>query len=349
MVIPYTRLKDHNRHNLAEVIPLEKPFTLIIEPSSLCNFRCVQCYQSISDSTRFSRSRGNMSMDTFSRAIDQMRGWRGPPLKVLKLSLYGEPLLNPHFLEMLRIAKAAGIAERIETTTNASLLTAAFAAGLIDHGLDYLRVSIYSAAGDKHERVTSSRVPLAVIREHLAELRSLKAARGRRTPFVGVKMLDTYSDENQAFAELFREVADETYLDKPHGWIAHEGKDFLEGLYDQELDTARADIRRQRSPRVACTLPFFTLAVRSNGEVSPCCIDWIGGTSLGDVRDEQLEAIWHGERMFEFRRMQLEDRKRENSSCRSCEFHLSDHYTRDNVDGVPVARLRRRVAPDERR
>ena len=46
--------------------------------------------------------------------------------------------------------------------------------------------------------------------------------------------------------------------------------------------------------------------------------------------------------MFEFRKMQLEDRKDENESCRNCAVYLSDHYTLDNVDGFPVEKLRPR-------
>ncbi len=42
---------------------------------------------------------------------------------------------------MLRIAKEANIAERIETTSNASLLTEEFCRELVLYGLDYLRVS----------------------------------------------------------------------------------------------------------------------------------------------------------------------------------------------------------------
>jgi hypothetical protein len=41
-MIKYTELKSTNRQNLMEVLPLAKPFTVLIEPSSLCNFRCIQ-------------------------------------------------------------------------------------------------------------------------------------------------------------------------------------------------------------------------------------------------------------------------------------------------------------------
>lgn len=53
----------------------------------------------------FKEHRGLMSMETFETIIHQFQTWEGDKLKVLKLSLYGEPFTNPDFCEMLRIAK----------------------------------------------------------------------------------------------------------------------------------------------------------------------------------------------------------------------------------------------------
>jgi len=119
-MLKYTELKCANRQNLMEVLPLSKPFTVLIEPSNLCNFRCIQCFQSIKDDSYFTRNRGNMPIERFHLVINQLAAWPGTKLKVLKLSLYGEPLINPDFCEMLRVAGDADVAERIETTTNAS-------------------------------------------------------------------------------------------------------------------------------------------------------------------------------------------------------------------------------------
>ena len=40
-MLKYTQLKNANRQNLRDVLPLGKPFTLLVEPSSLCNFKCI--------------------------------------------------------------------------------------------------------------------------------------------------------------------------------------------------------------------------------------------------------------------------------------------------------------------
>jgi len=339
-MIPYTKLKEHNRQNLKEVTPLKKPFTLIIEPTNICNFRCIQCFQSISGDNYFNKNKMKMSKECFIKIIDQMKSWKGPKLKVLKLSLYGEPFVNPNFCEMLKIAKLANIAERIETTTNASLLTEDICTKLIEFGLDYMRVSIYSAIQEKNYRVTNSKIDINAIHNNLLMLKRIKQKYKSNIPFVGVKMLDTYSEENDLFVNTYKDVADEVYLDKPHNWISYKGKSFIDDLYGSDVEKAKTDLKISSSNRMACALPFFTLAVRSNGDVSPCCIDWIGGTNIGNVFKETLEDVWYGERMFEFRKMQLKNRKNENESCRNCELFLSDYYTRDNIDGFPVEKLR---------
>ncbi len=341
-MIEYTQLKNHERKNLREVIPLQKPFTLLIEPSNYCNFRCVSCFQSLRGENYISRNRASMSMDIYDKIISQLQGWGGDKLKVLKLSLYGEPFTNPHFSEMLRKAREADIAERIETTTNASLLTEQLCRDLVGYGIDYIRVSIYGGSQRRYEEVTGCpNADMEAIRNSLKRILEYKRAAGSERPFVSAKMLDTYGPENEEFLEKFTEAADEVYIDKPHNWIATEEKSFIGSLYTQEQqEKLREDSSRFMSGRIACTMPFTTLAVRSNGDVSPCCIDWSGGTNLGNIHEETLQEIWNGDKMYEFRKMQLENRKQENESCRNCEFYKNDYYIRDNIDGFPVEKLR---------
>jgi radical SAM protein with 4Fe4S-binding SPASM domain len=339
-MLKYTELKATGRQNLREVLPLRKPFTVIIEPTSHCNFRCVQCFQSIREESYFTRNRTHMPLARFERVIDQLSRWPGPPVKVLKLSLYGEPLAHPAFGDMLRLARAAGVAERIETTTNASLLSLDLARQMIEAPLDYARVSIYATDQARLQAVTGSATKLDTIYENLRALKALKAERGAEKPFVSCKMLDAYGEENERFLRIYGEVADEVYLDKPHSWIQVEGSDFIGNYYQEQAEGARSDLRQHSTSRIACPMAFTTMAVRSNGDVSPCCVDFIGGTNLGNVDDTGLQELWNGEAWFQFQKMQLENRKHENASCARCDIYSSDHYTLDNIDGFPVQQLR---------
>lgn len=337
----YTKLKE-TRHDLRSVIPLAKPYTVLIEPSNYCNFRCVSCFQSLQEANYITNHRHQMSIGQFQTIIDQLKNWEGDQLKVLKLSLYGEPFTNPHFCEMLRIAKQAHIAERIETTTNASLITAEIAERLVDYGIDYIRVSIYGGNQERYREVTGIKnVDINAIFENLKRIRELKRTKGKEAPFVSVKMLDTYGSENQEFMERFSPVADETYIDAPHNWIATEEKSFLESLYpspekQEQMLKSRENAYRNRK---SCPMPFTTLAIRADGAVSPCCIDWAGNTNLSNLEELSLQEIWNGISMYSFRKMQLEGRNHENASCRNCEFYKSSYYMLDDIDGLPIENL----------
>lgn len=338
-MIEYTKLKEYDRKKLIDVIPLKKPFTILIEPSNFCNFRCVQCFQSIESETYLTKNRKLMDMQLYEEIIKQLKGWTGDKVKVLKLGMYGEPFTNTNFCEMLRLAKEADIAERIETTTNASLLTKEVCEKLVDYGIDYIRISIYSPNQSKHEDITKSNIDINEIYKAIEDIQKIKKQKEVEKPFISVKMLDTYSDENEMFLEKYKYIADEVYIDKPHNWIEHDEKNFIKSLYGDEIQVIE-DLTKRSSNRIACPMPFTTLAIRSNGDVSPCCVDWLGQTNLGNIKVERIEDIWNSENMYEFRKMQLENRRFENESCKKCELVSDDYYTRDNIDEFPVSKLR---------
>ena len=208
--------------------------------------------------------------------------------------------------------------------------------------LDYVRVSIYATSQERHQLVTGTKFDMQRIRENLRTLQATKRRVGSDKPFVSCKMLDEFSDENERFLQMFREVADEAYIDKPHNWIKVDNVDFIQKFYGTNVQEAVIDFQNHSTHRIACPMAFTTMAVRTNGAVSPCCVDFIGGTNIANIDDRSLQDIWNSDEWFEFQKMQLQDRKHENSSCARCDIYRSDHYTKDNIDGFPVDRLRLR-------
>jgi radical SAM protein with 4Fe4S-binding SPASM domain len=281
-----------------------------------------------------------MNMDTFSLIIHQMKNWGGPKLKVVKLSLYGEPLMNRDFCEMVRVVKDAGITERIETTSNVSLMGPDICEGIIRSGLDYIRVSIYSPLQDKHEAITGSSINIDDIHQNLKTLQEIKAKLNFRTPFVSVKMLDTYSSENDLFMAMYSDVADELYLDKPHNWVGGGEKNFIKSLYKENTGTAQDDLNEHSKDCRACSLSFYILSVRNNGDVSPCCNDWSGNTNVGNINETELRKIWQGPPMRNFWKMQLSGENFKNPSCKNCKIYKSSYYAKDNVDSFPLRDLK---------
>jgi len=238
------------------------------------------------------------------------------------------------------MAQEADVAERIETTTNASLLSRDVAEKLVECQLDYARVSIYASDQERHRAVTGSGMEIGTIHGNLRVLQEIKKRIGSEKPFVSCKMLDAYGDENERCTRMYQDVADEVYIDKPHNWIKVDGADFIRNYYQDGADGVITDLKMNSTQRIACPMAFTTIAIRSNGDVSPCCVDFIGGTNLGNVDERSLQEIWNSNPWYEFQKVQLENRKYENYSCARCDIYLSDHYTRDNIDGFPVEKLR---------
>src|SRR5437867_2265864 len=77
------------------------PPCLQIEPTSVCNYRCVFCYQIDEDFTKKgSGHMGMMTLETFKRIVDEAAG----RCEAVTLASRGEPLICPKIEELLKYA-----------------------------------------------------------------------------------------------------------------------------------------------------------------------------------------------------------------------------------------------------
>lgn len=80
-----------------------------------------------------------------------------------------------------------------------------------------------------------------------------------------------------------------------------------------------------------CPIPFYSLVVNPDGEVTACCADWKRGISMGHVQDESLYEIWTGEKYRTFLADMLKDgRSNSHRVCASCDYPMYDAV--DNID-----------------
>ena len=320
MIAKYTELSKA-RVDLRRAIPLAKPFAILFEPASICNFRCRFCFFSEPDIDAH-LAKGKMRFDDFTKIVDDLAAWPGERIKVIRIIGFGEPLANRETPRMIAYLKERNVAERIEMTTNASLLTEDMAEGLIEAGLDYIRCSIYALDQTEHERITGNRMPVERIRENIRGLMAARERLGKQNPFIYAKTIDAGSDVlNQRFLDLFGPITDEAAIETAHGWLTG--------------DEASASRRR------VCPQPFKMMNIHFNGDVVLCDPDWKGNTMVGNALDQPVSAIWGGAAMRAFWKLQLQGRRRENASCATCTF-LNDRYVLDDLDGVSPDVLERR-------
>lgn len=331
----YTQ-KNSARIPLVDLFPLRMPLGLCVEPTTHCNFKCIQCPVSLPQFERVSGPAEHMDMDLFRKIVGDVQAMG----KLKNLNLYGdgEPLLNKNIVEMVRLARTADISDPITITSNGAALTETVSRGLIDAGLTYLRVSIYGTDDEENARVTGSRVKLSKIQDNLRRLRELRERAGSQTPFLYVKMIDAYSEKNEVFVNTYKDIADQVNIETPMNWNGYDGIDLISridpnGKTDQTKVQGFYEERGRSGYRKICTTPFHSLNIKRNGDVCICIVDWNHGTVVGNIKDESLSDIWFGPRLRAFRLMHVEGRRHENESCRNCKYLYCNPENIDHLTG----------------
>jgi molybdenum cofactor biosynthesis enzyme MoaA len=103
-----------------------------------CNLRCVMCYHS-QDHARHART-AHMTPEAFAT----IAGCLLPSCYRLSLSLGNEPLMSPHFTDILRIAAPYAV-PNVNFFTNAQLLDAGKIEAILDCGVTQVCVSVDGA------------------------------------------------------------------------------------------------------------------------------------------------------------------------------------------------------------
>lgn len=342
--IKFSEAYSQNRVVLADVLPLEVPLCISIEPTNICNFKCKMCGQNSTEYKEHGGPFSLMEIDLFDKVIDQIVDWCGNNKKVKLMKLYslGEPLLHPQIGYMLKKIKEAGIANQVEITSNASLLTEKIARELVDNGLDYFRASIYSIYNDKLSEVTQQKKYSAdTVKANLGYMKQYRDEKGLTKPFICSKMFqDDSTDENAVFQMEYKAVSDEQFIDVAFEVPGLENSS-LDNLFGEENGAHADAIYHERAlykERKACRYPFTHLTIKHNGDVVICCTDWLRDTKLGNVNDTTLEAIWNSKNLYDFRSMMLKTKGINHHLCATCEIPYKD-CKEDNIDSVSIDRF----------
>lgn len=323
-------LYDKNRVRLADRIPLDTPYTLNIEPSSLCNLRCKYCGHSSEAFMRdFRHDAILMRPELFSRLVSQI-GAFPRRLKVARLSGYGEPLLHPDIAAFIRALKAADAAEQVAVFSNATALTHELSRAIVDAGLDRILISVNGLSDEDYARNTGRRIDFAAFVSEIEYLFSVKEQLQ-----VDLKIADTCllgEGARERFFERFGSCCDRISVESAHILIQHTRS------YGPLSDPRTALHKYQEFSDVhlrVCPLPFYTMTVMANGNVDLCSCVAMPLTAEGlTVETSTLKEIWDGA----FRREVLlkhlqEDYTGSAEICGFCPRKLNFSFPQDSLDG----------------
>ncbi len=292
--------------------PSYPPFRIWVEPSSLCQLRCVMC----PNSELPKEQKGSMSLETYRMIIDQCRAYAYD----VNLTHRGEPLLNPHIVEMVAYGAAAG--PKIRLHTNAMTLTRELSRELIKAGLQLMSFSVDGFTKECYEGIrigASWERVLGNIQLFLEE----KARLGSRRPYTIIQVIEVPgfdADEKQRrnFMARFQGLpVDEIYVKQPSNWA---------GSYGAEIC--------HEKPKTPCAFPWYAMTICWDGIIVPCPQDFFCRIPLGTVEEDGLDGAWHSKAMRELRSAMADRRFQELDPCFTC-----DRLRRPRKIGLPATNI----------
>lgn len=281
-----------------------------VEVTTRCNAGCVYCPRTQAGEAWRDK---DMDFGLFSRLVPQFSR-----VAHVHLQSWGEPLLHPRFLDMVRLAKGRDL--RTGATSNAALLDAAMAEEIVRSGLDILGLSL-AGTGPGHDaaRPGASLTGVLTAMRHVAEARSrLRAS----TPalHVAYMLLRGAEDELESLPRLLDGAGVSAVVVSTLDYVAI--PDLMDRAFSDPAEVARLRPRLDElagrlaaqgtalhyrlprsSPAASCPEnPCRALVVDAWGGISPCVYTSIPVTSphpaaaqrlaFGRADEARLSAVW---------------------------------------------------------
>jgi MoaA/NifB/PqqE/SkfB family radical SAM enzyme len=274
------------------------PPSIEIEPTNLCNLRCVTC-----PGSRSIYPRGFMDMDLFRRIIGEAATIG---VKRVHLFLRGEPTLHPHIFEMVAYVKDCGLP--IHLTTNGMTLTPERNAQLLDAGMtqiDQVTVSFIGHSRESHE-ATMRGVDHEKVVANVTDLIRQRRERGLSGPIIETILNPTPENRHEwdDFHRFWKERVDHARLGGVSLSFAEYKREAVENIH--------------RTSR--CSQVYYRMPVTWDGLVPQCVMDFDGDRIVGDLKKDSIMDTWNSERMREIRRLHQERRFETLPACLHCDM-----------------------------
>lgn len=311
--------------------PAYPPIRLWIEPTNICNLRCIMCPTGRGKAS----APGRMDLGLYAKVIDEAATF------AIDINLIGrgEAFLHPDIAEMVRYAHERGLNVRIES--NATMLTPEKSEAVIRAGLDFISFSMDGYTKEVYESIRRGANFEATIENIRAFLAAKKRLRSRK-PYASIQFIQTIPFVNGAtagaereFKRIFRGLPLDTYrYVTPHRYVG-EIEESITGSrygYMKRTKLGKGLVKLNYTP---CPYPWFSMHVLWNGTVSPCCMDFYARYVVGNAGSSSLRELWNGAPLRVLREALALGRYREIPLCAHC-----DLLYQTEIGGVSTKNIR---------
>ncbi len=273
----------------------EYPPYLQIEPSSICNYRCVFCYQT--DLEFFKKTTpgmGQMTLDLFKEIIDQAF----ENIEFLSLASRGEPLLAKDIEGMLTYVKGKFL--NLKVNTNASLLTEGKVHALLAGGV---KTVVFSADAAEEPLYSQLRVN-GKLEKVLKNIEMFQEIRNRDysnlqviTRVSGVKV--TEKQDMDSMERVWGGLVDQVAFVNYNPW---------ENIYE-----TKANGQTQ-----ICSDLFRRMFIWQDGLTNPCDSDYKSDLRVGKFPEMSISELWKQSKYQSLREAHLSGNRQLVHPCKGC-------------------------------
>lgn len=300
-------------------IDLFPPF-LEVEPTTICNLRCVCC-----EHTYWKESAKNMSFEQFKKVFDDF----GRP-KWLGLTGIGSSYLNKDYHKMLAYAKSKGTIVEIFDHF-AHFKDDSKIKELIEIGPDFQFVSTYGASKKSFEKVCVGS-DYELIEKNIKRFVELKKQMKKRFPILNFHYIITSESKDEILDfldfvnSLDTEIGEILITPMLHGFT--EAKKYAVTIDQKYVNKVRKKAEKckipitinmsakqeseglGKKPSISNCKEYIMPFIFVTGHVTPCCAqneanqrDWQKKMSLGNALEKPFKEIWYSPGYVNMRKM----------------------------------------------
>lgn len=271
------------------------PPYLQIEPSSICNYRCVFCYQT--DTNFFKKTTpgmGQMSLELFKEIVDQATN----NIEFLSLASRGEPLLAKEIEGMLVYAKGKFL--NLKVNTNVSLLTESKVHALLAGGV---KTVVFSADAAEEPLYSQLRVngKLYKVLKNIEMFQNIRQKEYSSVPIItrvsGVKV--TEKQDMDSMEKVWGNLVDQVAFVNYNPW---------ENIYEA----------KPNGQTKVCSDLFRRMFIWQDGLTNPCDSDYRSTLQMGKFPEKSISELWRMERYEGLRSAHKSGNRQIVNPCKGC-------------------------------
>lgn len=286
-----------------------KPYFMVLDTTSICNLECVFCP---TGQHRNSRQSCIMLKDKALKIIEKFSNY----LKYMLLFNWGEPLLNPDIVEIIRAAKKYNIGVSLSSNLNIDL-SEEKVIELITSGLDYFICSIDGTTQETYE-IYRKKGSFDKAFNNLKFLIQTKKKLKLENPFIEWQFLVFKHNEHEL--EKAEQLAKEIGVDKINfakPWCPQEWVSTIDKYSNYNLDNGKKEYKPKDN---YCNWLWNAIVINANGSVSPCCSVENESEDFGNIFTTPFYKLWNNKNYREARKYNVTKQKTNFSNrCITCE------------------------------